>query len=68
MKTTVVGALLLLSLICTVEAIPSPSCEGLCELAKNDCVDLRCVHNTIPCLYDCYDENAQCKARCPGKK
>ena len=67
MKTTVVGALLLLSLICMVEAIPSLSCYAECELAKNDCVDLPCMDSTVPCSY-CFDENTRCKNKCRRKK
>ena len=67
MKTTVVGALLLLSLICTVEAIPSLSCYGQCEVERNDCVDLLCVDNTVSCSY-CFDKNTECKRKCDGKK
>ena len=67
MKTTVVVALLLLSLICMVEAIPSMSCYGRCELARSDCVNLPCADNTIPCS-DCFDKNTKCKDECDGKK
>ena len=67
MKTTVVGALLLLSLICMVEAIPSMSCIGLCELAKDDCVEAPCGASTVPCS-DCFDQNTICKDNCRRKK
>jgi len=67
MKTTVVGSVLLLSLICMVEAAPSMSCVGRCELIKNECVEAPCGDSTVPCSY-CFDENAECKKNCPGKK
>ena len=68
MKTFVVGALFLLSLICMVEAAPSMSCVGLCEVAKNDCVDAPCDDpNEIPCSV-CYAVNDDCKDECNGKK
>ena len=68
MKTFVVGALLLLSLICMVEAAPSMSCVGLCEVAKNDCVDAPCDDaGKIPCS-ECYAINVDCKKKCKEKK
>ena len=66
MKTSVVGALLLLSLICMVEAAPYMSCVAQCELERNDCVDA-CGVGTVPCS-NCFDQNTECKADCYGKK